>query len=251
MNSSEAIDKLATALHAAQSEMGGAEKGAANPFFKSKYADLTSVIMAVKGPFTKHGISYIQAPVSEDGKVGVTTRLMHVSGQWLEETLLVPLVKQDPQAAGSALTYARRYALQSFAGIPAVDDDGEAAMLRTAEVPKYTVEQFKAFHDIFEDESAVDMYLFRLANESAYIELTSSFEKGTKTANKKMLAALEAEGCNTINTYVQQVEDAAEAQDLSGVAEILGDLEGAAKQLVWDRVANPTKSLITELKKAA
>ncbi len=63
----------------------------------------------------------------EDGKVGVETILMHTSGQWLCGVLLLPMTKQDPQAAGSAITYARRYALQSIAGVPSEDDDGNKA----------------------------------------------------------------------------------------------------------------------------
>jgi len=127
MNKSEQINDLAAALNKAQSQMNGAKKGAKNPFFKSKYADLVSVVDAVKGPFVENGLSYSQFPVYEDGKVGVETILMHSSGQWISNILLLPMTKQDPQAAGSAITYARRYALQAIAGIPAEDDDGNAA----------------------------------------------------------------------------------------------------------------------------
>lgn len=132
MQQSESIKELATALCFAQAEMGGAVKDSNNPFFKSSYADLTSIIKALKEPFANHGLSYVQLPItSEGGKgIGVTTMLMHKSGEWLQSEYLLPMVKVDPQGAGSAITYARRYALQAMAGIPAVDDDGEAAMLR-------------------------------------------------------------------------------------------------------------------------
>lgn len=127
MNKSDSIAEIAKALHAAQGEMSGAKKGAANPFFKSKYADMNSVVDAVREPFCNHGLSYSQFPICEDGKAGVITILMHTSGEWLESKLLLPVTKQDPQATGSAITYARRYALQSIAGIPSEDDDGNAA----------------------------------------------------------------------------------------------------------------------------
>lgn len=127
MNKSDTLVELAKALNAAQAEMSGAKKKAANPFFKSKYADLNSVVDAVRIPFAENGLSYSQFPVFEDGKVGVETILMHSSGEWISSKLLLPMVKQDPQAAGSAITYARRYALQAIAGIPAEDDDGNAA----------------------------------------------------------------------------------------------------------------------------
>jgi len=130
MKSSESIEKLAEALCAAQGEMGGAVKGSANPFFKSSYADLTSVIKAIKEPCSKHGLSYVQLPHRDGSSIGVVTRLIHTSGQWLENEFTLPMVKGDPQAAGSAVTYARRYALQALFGIPAVDDDAEAAVLR-------------------------------------------------------------------------------------------------------------------------
>lgn len=131
MNSSTETNELALALCLAQGQMGGAVKDAKNPFFKSNYADLTSVIKAIKQPFADNGLSYTQFPVSSDGGVGVATRLMHVSGQWVESEFVLPIVKQDPQAAGSAITYARRYALQSIAGIPTADDDAESSMLRS------------------------------------------------------------------------------------------------------------------------
>ena len=133
MKQSESIKELATALCLAQAEMGGAVKDSKNPFFKSAYADLTSVIKVVKEPFANHGLSFIQLPTSNDSFVGVTTMLMHKSGEWLQSEYMLPMTKRDPQAAGSAITYARRYALQSLAGIPAVDDDGESSMLRTTQ----------------------------------------------------------------------------------------------------------------------
>lgn len=132
MNKSENINELAAALSRAQNEMGGAVKDSKNPFFKSNYADLTSVIKTIKQPFVNNGLSYAQFPVNSSGGngVGVKTILMHLSGQWIEEEFYLPLAKQDPQAAGSAITYARRYSLAALAGIPSVDDDSEASMMR-------------------------------------------------------------------------------------------------------------------------
>lgn len=137
MRSSESLEKLSLALCSAQGEMGGAVKGSANPFFKSSYADLTSVIKAIKEPCFKNGLSYIQLPHRDGNSIGVVTRLMHTSGQWIEHEFTLPMVKGDPQAAGSAITYARRYALQALFGIPAVDDDSESAMLRGGQKDEY------------------------------------------------------------------------------------------------------------------
>jgi len=132
MNKSENLNELATALCKAQNEMGGAVKDAKNPFFKSSYADLTSVIKAIKEPFNKNGLSYVQLPTTSDGGkgIGVKTIIMHTSGQFIESEFYLPITKSDPQAGGSAITYARRYALQAMAGIPTADDDAEAAMMR-------------------------------------------------------------------------------------------------------------------------
>lgn len=127
MRTSEHINELATALAKAQGQMGSAKKGAENPFFKSKYADLGSVINAIKGPLSDNGLSYTQFPIREGEAAGVVTRLLHASGQWMESDYTLPLAKFDAQAVGSAFTYARRYALQAIAGIPAGDDDGNAA----------------------------------------------------------------------------------------------------------------------------
>ena len=130
MKSSELTNELAKALCKAQDQMGGAVKDSSNSFFKSKYADLASVIKVIKQPFFDNGLSYTQFPISNEHGVGVSTRLMHVSGQYLEMEYTLPTVKKDPQASGSAITYARRYALQSIAGIPTADNDAESAMLR-------------------------------------------------------------------------------------------------------------------------
>lgn len=130
MKQSESITDLATALCLAQAEMGGAIKDSNNPFFKSSYADLTSVIKVIKEPFAKWGLSFVQLPVTSAGGngIGVSTMLMHKSGQWLQGEYLLPMDKVTPQGAGSAITYARRYALQALVGIPSVDDDSELAM---------------------------------------------------------------------------------------------------------------------------
>jgi len=131
MKTSESIAELATALHGAQEMMTAAIKDSSNPFFKSSYADLGSVIKAIKVAFSDNGLAYTQCPEMNEHGVGVTTRIMHISGEWMESSLFLPMVKSDPQAAGSAITYARRYALQAIAGLPAADDDAEFAMDRT------------------------------------------------------------------------------------------------------------------------
>jgi len=127
MKSSESLSKLAPALVKAQAAMAGATKSAANPFFKSKYANLEEVIRVVKEPFAANGLCFIQNPVSGEGTAGVETIILHESGEFISNEFLLKCSKADPQGMGSAITYARRYGLQSACGIPSEDDDGNAA----------------------------------------------------------------------------------------------------------------------------
>lgn len=107
--------------------MGSAKKGASNPFFKSKYADLNSVLEAVKEALNSNGITILQPHFSNERGDFVSTVLLHESGEWISsETRLEVAKKNDPQALGSSITYARRYGLQSLVGLPAEDDDGNA-----------------------------------------------------------------------------------------------------------------------------
>ncbi len=129
MNRSENINELATALARAQGKIKGAIKDSANPFFKSKYADLASVVEAIRQAFSENGLSYVQTvEPCEKEEVRVETLILHGSGQWLSGGVLaLPVNKADAQGYGSALTYARRYGLSAAAGVAPEDDDGNAA----------------------------------------------------------------------------------------------------------------------------
>lgn len=125
---SEQIKELATALAAAQAEVEAAKKESTNPHFKNKYADLASVWLACRGPLTSHGLAVTQWPSTTERGVAVTTVLTHSSGQWMRDTLELPLAQNaTAQQVGSAITYARRYMLAAVAGVAPDDDDGEAA----------------------------------------------------------------------------------------------------------------------------
>jgi len=209
---SESIALLATALCAAQSEMGGAVKDSANPFFKSKYADLGSVVKAIKEPFTKHGLSYVQFPYTDDRGIGVVTRLIHASGEWLESEFTLPMVKHDPQAAGAAITYARRYALQSMAGIPTADDDAESAMYRTDE--EYTPEQRTEFMSLLTAGDGWGLKQFAAdAGLDAITALFNSFGKGEISKNKQRYRDL----VGSANTAMKDILEALRLA-LDGVA---------------------------------
>lgn len=150
MKTSDSVAAIQAAFTKAQSEMGGAVKDSANPFFKSKYADLVAVIKAIKEPFEKNDLSYMQFPITTPEGIGVITRINHKSGEFIESEFTLPLTKLDPQAAGSAITYARRYALQAICGVPAVDDDAEIAMMRHVPDEAVTQRQFVQIKTLLE-----------------------------------------------------------------------------------------------------
>ena len=130
---STTITKIAPALLAAQKEMGNSVKGSSNPFFKSRYSDLNSVREAVTPALHANGIAILQLTQNLNGKNFVVTTLLHESGEFItSETEVVSKDALNPQALGSAISYARRYGLQSMLSIGADDDDGEAATGRSA-----------------------------------------------------------------------------------------------------------------------
>lgn len=129
MNKSESITKVAAALVKAQSEMSNAKKGATNPFFKSKYADLNSIREAALPVLNAHGITIIQPTCVLDGVNYVETILLHESGEYISSLTQIVVDKMnDAQKHGSGLSYARRYALQSIVCLGAEDDDANAAV---------------------------------------------------------------------------------------------------------------------------
>jgi len=132
MKHSDSIKELALALHKAQTKIKAAVKDSTNPHFRSKYADLSSVVEAVKVHLNDAGIVFLQGVSGVENGVAVETRLLHVSGEWIASTLEIPASKHDAQGYGSAITYGRRYGLQAMCGVPAEDDDGNAA---TASAP--------------------------------------------------------------------------------------------------------------------
>ena len=121
--------ELFTALVKAQAEMGNAPKDGKNPHFKSNYATLQSVIDTVRPVLAKHGLTFTQNFCDSDlGTVAIETIIIHESGQQMGTGIFrVPTTKQDAQGYGSALTYCKRYSLQTAFGIASEDDDGNAA----------------------------------------------------------------------------------------------------------------------------
>jgi|LSQX01.2.fsa_nt_gb hypothetical protein len=124
MNKSESIKEIAKALCQFQAEVKNPANTANNPFFKSKYAPLQDILNLVRPLLSKHGLSILQMPSSDEGDVVITTLLMHTSGEWIETCpLKMKPVKTDPQGIGSCITYGRRYSLSAVLGISSEDDD--------------------------------------------------------------------------------------------------------------------------------
>lgn len=127
---STGLNELAGALSRAQSKIRTASKDAANPHFNSKYADLASIWDACRDALTEQGLAVVQLPCGDGDHVGLTTTLLHASGQFMASTIYAMPERKGPQAVGSVLTYLRRYSLAAAVGVAPDDDDAEAATAR-------------------------------------------------------------------------------------------------------------------------
>jgi len=125
MKKSESIKNISTALAVFHIKMDVIKKDAKNPFFKSTYASLSNILDAIKIPLAESDLSFSQHPMGENG---MSTILMHKSGEWLGSHFTMKPMKNDPQGIGSCITYMRRYALAAILGLNIdEDDDGNQA----------------------------------------------------------------------------------------------------------------------------
>lgn len=131
MQTSQSIKEIANALCKFQQSISVIKKTEDNPFFKSKYASLPVILAAIKQPLAEVGLSIAQFPIDS---YGLETVLMHISGEFMSATFYMKPTKDDPQGAGSCITYQRRYALGAILGLSTdEDDDGNLA---SSETPK-------------------------------------------------------------------------------------------------------------------
>ena len=138
MNTSETIGHLAKALAAAQLELTNPTLNKINPHFKSKYADLASVLNSVRPVLGKHGIAIMQITETLDAAIILHTRLVHTSGEWISSTYPVSHIGKH-QEMGAALTYAKRQALSAMVGVAGEeDDDGNEATKQTLQPATFT-----------------------------------------------------------------------------------------------------------------
>lgn len=138
LHQSEQVNELFSALSKAQSEMDSASKNASNPFFKSKYANLTEMKLASLPALTKNELSVDQQIITHDGETYLVTCLGHSSGQWKRSCVSIRPAKDDIQSFGSAISYIKRYSYGSLIGIVIEeDDDGESNRPRNGNPIKY------------------------------------------------------------------------------------------------------------------
>ena len=128
MKMSDTIVEIAAALCKAQAEIDDATKTGLNPAFKSKYADLAAIRAVIREPLAKHDLAIMQFPRTIEGKgVEVETMLIHKSGEFMSETLFMPVQRWDAHGIGSGITYGRRYGMSALLCVASEDDDGNAA----------------------------------------------------------------------------------------------------------------------------
>lgn len=137
MKTSETISEIAKALHKFHSEVGKIKKGSNNPFFKSKYAALPDILDVISEPMNKAELMIVQFPADN---WGLTTRLLHTSGEYFEETYHMTPVKQTPQDAGSVITYQRRYAIGAILNLNIDEDDDGNKASQDPVIPKPKIE---------------------------------------------------------------------------------------------------------------
>lgn len=119
-------NNLYEALFKVTKKLESVKKSSDNPFFKSKYADLNTHLDLVKPLLEENGLMLLQPTVSVDGKTMVTTRLVHVeTGEMIESSIAIPDSISDSQKIGAAITYFRRFGINSLFALKSEDDDGE------------------------------------------------------------------------------------------------------------------------------
>ena len=141
MKTSDTLGQFAEAMAKVQAELKPAQMNAKNPFLKNKYADLADIVEACQKLAASHGLATVQMPFSYDNGVGITTRIIHTSGEWVEGEVTFPLYEEKgismAQAAGKLITYARRYALASAYGVVADEDaDGNDSRVEQKPAPQ-------------------------------------------------------------------------------------------------------------------
>lgn len=182
---SENINELTTALSKAQGEFSFAVKDCVNPFYKSRYADLSNVWDSCRDILKKFGLSVIQSILPEGDKILLVSTLAHSSGQWMRSYMPLITNKNDAQGYGAAITYMRRYTLSALLGIVTdEDDDGnEASGVKIKKEKKISMEE--------KEESIKELEGFFSSFNGDEKHIREYFNHLNKKSNKPLIKIME------------------------------------------------------------
>jgi len=186
MKTSENVELISAAMVAMQAESEHANFDSKNPHFKSKYASLAEVIDTAKPVLAKHGLAIVQMPAfrADIGPV-LCTRVLHTSGQFFEDDMILNPIKNDPQGIGSALTYMRRYSIPGICMVASEDDDdgnraSHSPNVTPIQAKSISMEQVRKDILALQSEDAVRKYfptasakLNAMKGSNDYVELTA------------------------------------------------------------------------------
>jgi hypothetical protein len=254
MRSSDELDRFAQAMCKVQAEIQDPGKDKEGYDKRYQYADLGAILKILRPIATKYGISFMQLPTGEDGS-GLCTRVMHESGQWVEDTFYIPLQSQKglsvAQTVGTVITYARRYAITSAFGMAQIDNDAALAdieheMLRsTADVIVAALED--------KDSDAVVSTLRTLSEEQQQRMFNKTPSTGGLLMSKQKSLIRDTE-----YKYVQAVADLktkmfeGDEPPLSAyLIEAWRELTETQNVVMWGMMDKHEQELITEAKEAA
>lgn len=195
--SSIEIGKITEALSKAQGSIENALKDSKNPFYKSNYADLSSIMAATKIPLSQNNLSFSSSIVQDEGINLLICTLSHSSGEWFRSYMPLMMAKQDMQQLGAAISYARRFCLAALCHVGVEENDGEGCIDRkTGEVEKpkevkYLDEARKkhiqGLIDKVKDKAFVQKLQTHLDVQSLLDIKLDDFEKTVKALNDKLV----------------------------------------------------------------
>ena len=187
MEQSESINELSAALAKAQAEIRNPNKNTKNTFFKSEYADLTSVLSCIRPVSSANGLTFIQAVEAYNGNVAVSSQISHVSGQWVKQVASVELPSSSKNMMadlGSIATYLKRYQAQSMFAISSEEDtDAQDLTLGIEDISDEKVAHLDAMLDSTSSSKSAFLKVYNV--ESLKSLTDSQYEKAKKQLQQK------------------------------------------------------------------
>lgn len=190
MEKSSSIKNIAGALITFHVKVEKIKKDSTNPFFKSKYASLSNILDAINDPLNEAGLTFTQFP---DGEHSLTSLLLHAaSGEYIQGTFTMKPVKDDPQGQGSAITYARRYALSAILGLNIEDDDDANTATHGGKTPEQATDNNKPWLNEKSKEFEGAVEKMRVGKSS--ITALRNFFKISKAVEAKLIEQSQLNG---------------------------------------------------------